>query len=160
MKILSFFLFLLNFIIISPSFAWINFKEMIDEASEATSDEGRYLGNRFRTKEQLIEGLITISPSKAPSPVYEELKEEAIKLIASYTHFFGKGIDWMAPWDSIAGLTLGTDNLRKSLIGFVALADIRGLPSFKITLDRVLAGMKPKDPIESLSDQFRAMKVA
>lgn len=159
-KILSIFIVLFNFVLFSPTFAWENFLEMMKEAEDTTSNEERLLGDCFETKKELIEAFVAINPPRRPSIVYEALKEDAMQLIEFYTDFYRKGIGWMAPWDQIAGVGLGTGNGRKMLACFVALADIRGLPTFKETLNKLLEGVEKPDDLESLTARFSVLKVS
>lgn len=160
-KIISIFIVLFNFVLFSPTFAWENLLEMMDEVRDTTYKDEQRLRNHFNTKEELIRALVPINPSNPPSPVYEMFKEEAVKLIEHYTEFFGKGIGfWIAPWTQIAEIGLGTDNVRKMLACFVALADIRGLPTFKETLNKLLEGVEKPDDLESLTARFSVLKVS
>jgi hypothetical protein len=156
MKILSVIFIVCNFIAL-PTQAWEKLIKMLDEAEKATSSDFKKLKPIYSTREEASLALSKINPSPTPSQFYERYKEKALALIAYHTEFNGHGIKAIPPWKQIAYITLGTDDMEQSLIGFVVLGDIRGLPSFQ----DVLRSLNPPEEKggDFLSIQFEAMRL-
>jgi len=143
----------------SETYAWETLTEMLEEARQADEKDIARLGTNLETKEMVLTMLLREKPGESSS-IGDFYKREAMLLISRHIEFYGKGTNVITSWASIAYSTLGTEDVRSCLIGFVALADIRGLPTFKETLNKLLAGVEKPDDLESLTDRFSVLKVS
>lgn len=148
----------------SQAHAWETLTEMLEEARLADGMDSTRLGARLVTKEDALAELIK-EPPESVSALSDLYGKNAMALIDSVTEFYGEGVEVMTPWTSIAYATLGTEDTKKCLIGLVALADIRGLPTFRTTLDKILSGVsieEEKNPneITALVAKFAALRIS
>lgn len=144
--------------------SWENLIEMMDEAATTDIEDYKLLGNKCRSKEDAMKRLLNVKPLKTPSKAYEFYKEDALEFISKHVNFYGEGIDCVPNWQSIAGITLGTDNLYKCIAGLVALGDIRGLQSFRMTLDKLIGNLSFEElsrssDIEGLTKRFEDLRL-
>lgn len=159
MKILSLIFIVCNFVVLPRALAWEGFLQMLAESEKATATDFKKLKSIYTTREEVVIALSSISPA-ASSYFYEKYREAALKLISYHTEFNGHGSKPIPPWKQIAEISLGTDDLEKAVVGFVALGDIRGLPSFQ----KILVDLHPTESSEAsidfLSSQFTRMKLS
>lgn len=148
----------------SQAYAWKTLTEMLEEARLADGMDSTRLGTRLVTKKAALAELIKDTPESilALSELYGK---DAMALIESVTEFYGEGVEVMPPWISIAYATLGKEDTKKCLIGLVALGDIRGLSTFRATLDKILSGVsieedKKPDEITALISKFATLRIS
>lgn len=158
MNIISVIVLCLNFFVAVSSHAWESDAEMLREAEKATDKDFKTLKPTYSSREKLIEELSKIKSRDTLSRFYESYKDKAVRLIDDYTEFNGYGIKSIPPWTQIARITLGTDNLEKAIIGFIALGDIRGLSSFKMALQLLETSLNVGE-IETLTEKFDRLRI-
>ena len=148
----------------SQVYAWETLTEMLEEARQADGADSVRLGTVFENKEAALTELVRNKP-ESRSTIADLYEKDALALIAYNTEFYGEGAEVITPWTSIAYTTLGTDDTKKCLIGLVALADVRGLSTFRTTLDQLLAGVeieegKNPDEMAALTARFATLKIS
>lgn len=148
-----------------PSFSWTNLTELVEEAEKADETDIPFLGTRCKTKEEAVEELCRINPTAKPSVIYSFYRDKALGLILSSTEFYGEEVGCLPNWSSLAAEILGTDDIHKCLAGFVALGEIRGLPTFQTTLTQLISGVTVEEEgnlgdIDELIRRFSALRIS